>query len=260
MSSPQRKLTTILSADVEGYSRLMELDEEGTLTALKQARAAMARLIEAHAGRVINTWGDALIAEFASVVEAVRAAIDIQTELAQHNAGRGTDRRMLFRIGINLGDVIVDGSDILGDGVNIAARLQAEAPAGGIVISSTVHDQVRGKMTVGFDFLGNLAVKNISEGVPSYAVRIGDAEPSPARAPLPDRPMPDRSMPLWLARRERSLYAVLLPLGFAAVIVVVVNVFTWSGTFWAKWPLLGIGTAAALAWTKHRLFGARRRS
>lgn len=255
MSSPQRKLTTILSADVEGYSRLMELDEEGTLAALKQARAAMARLIEAHAGRVINTWGDALIAEFASVVEAVRAAIDIQTELAQHNAGRGADRRMRFRIGVNLGDVIVDGSDLLGDGVNIAARLQAEAPAGGIVISSAVYDQVRGKLTVGFDFLGNLAVKNISEGVPSYAVRIGDVEPNPARAP-----MPDRATPLWLARRERSLYAVLVPLGFAATIVVVVNIFTWSGTFWAKWPLLGIGTAAALAWIKHRLFGEGRRS
>ena len=125
MSVTQRKLTTIFSADVQGYSRLMEADEEGTLATLKQYRDAMARLIDAHGGRVVNTWGDGLIAEFPSVVEAVRAAIDVQNELAEHNAGRSDATRMLFRIGINLGDVIVEGDDIYGDGVNIAARLQS---------------------------------------------------------------------------------------------------------------------------------------
>ena len=125
MSETRRKLTTIFSADVQDYTRLMGADEEGTLAMLKRHRDAMSRLIGLHGGRVINTWGDGLIAEFPSVVEAVRAAVDVQNELAGMNAGRPDEGRMLFRIGINLGDVIVDGDDIYGDGVNIAARLQA---------------------------------------------------------------------------------------------------------------------------------------
>ena len=159
-SETRRKLTTIFSADVQDYTRLMGADEEGTLATLKRYRDRMSRLIEAHGGRVVNTWGDGLIAEFPSVVEAVRAAVDVQNELAGLNAARPADGRMLFRIGINLGDVIVEGSDIYGDGVNIAARLQAQAPAGGVVISNTVYDQVRNKVAVGFDFLGPLVVKN----------------------------------------------------------------------------------------------------
>lgn len=248
MAAPQRKLTTILSADVQGYSRLMQRDEEGTLAALKQAREAMARLIESRSGRVVNTWGDGLIAEFASVVEAVRAAIDIQNDLAAQNASRPEDRRMLFRIGINLGDVIADGDDLLGDGVNIAARLQTEAPAGGIVVSRTVYDQVRGKMTVGFDFLGNLSVKNIAEGVPSYAVRIGETGEATA-APVARREERAGARAL---HRDHLWNTPLPMLGLAAVIVVVVNIFTWSGTFWAKWPLLGVAIAAALAWFRRR--------
>jgi adenylate cyclase len=248
MAAPQRKLTTILSADVQGYSRLMQRDEEGTLAALKQAREAMARLIESRSGRVVNTWGDGLIAEFASVVEAVRAAIDIQNDLAAQNASRPEDRRMLFRIGINLGDVIVDGDDLLGDGVNIAARLQAEAPAGGIVISRTVYDQVRGKMTVGFDFLGNLSVKNIAEGVPSYAVRIGET----GEATAPPVARQEERASARLHHRDHLWNTPLPMLGLAAVIVVVVNIFTWGGTFWAKWPLLGLAIAAALAWFRRR--------
>jgi len=191
MSATQRKLTTIFSADVQGYSRLMETDEERTLTTLKQYRDAMGRLIMSHGGRVVNTWGDGLIAEFPSVVEAVRAAIDVQNELAARNASRPTATRMVFRIGINLGDVIVEGDDIYGDGVNVAARLQTRAEPGGIVISNTVYDQVRNKVTVSFEFLGNLSVKNIAEDVPSYAVKVGEsssrAEPrvAPASAPQP---------------------------------------------------------------------------
>jgi class 3 adenylate cyclase len=191
ISATQRKLTTIFSADVQGYSRLMETDEERTLTTLKQYRDAMGRLIMSHGGRVVNTWGDGLLAEFPSVVEAVRAAIDVQNELAARNAGRPTATRMVFRIGINLGDVIVEGDDIYGDGVNVAARLQTQAEPGGIVISNTVYDQVRNKVTVSFEFLGNLSVKNIAEDVPSYAVKVGEsssrAEPkvAPASAPQP---------------------------------------------------------------------------
>src|SRR5262245_33030187 len=182
MSVAQRKLTTIFSADVQGYSRLMEADEEGTLATLKQYRDAMARLIDAHGGRVVNTWGDGLIAEFPSVVESVRTAIDVQNELAGHNAVRPAATQMLFRLGINLGDVMVEGDDIYGDAVNIAARLPAAAAAGGIVSSNTVHDQVRNKMAVGFEFLVDLAIKNVEEAVPSYAVRIGGQEVKPAPA------------------------------------------------------------------------------
>ena len=185
MSATRRKLTTIFSADVQGYSKLMETDEEGTLATLKAYRDAMGGLIEAHGGRVVNTWGDGLIAEFPSVVEAVRAAVDVQGELAERNAGRADASRMMFRIGINLGDVIAEGDDIYGDGVNIAARLQTSAAPGGIVISRTVYDQVRNKVTVGFEFLGQLSVKNIDEAVPSYAVRLGGPE---AHAAKPRRP------------------------------------------------------------------------
>src|SRR4051812_9496487 len=130
MAETRRKLTTIFSADVQDYTRMMGADEEGTLATLKRYRDAMGRLIESYGGRVINTWGDGLIAEFPSVVEAVRAAIDIQNELAGLNAARPADGRMQFRIGINLGDVIVEGDDIYGDGVNIAARLQSSAAPG----------------------------------------------------------------------------------------------------------------------------------
>lgn len=255
MAAPARKLTTVLAADVQGYSRLMEHDEEGTLATLKQYRDAMGRLVESHNGRIVNTWGDAVIAEFVSVVEAVRAAIDVQNELSQRNAARPQEARMFFRIGINLGDVIVDGDDIYGDGVNIAARLQSEAEPGGILISSTVFEQVRNKVAVSFDFLGDLQVKNIEERVPSYAVRIGaDAvRPAPARPPSrseapSDRPafgrdappLPPASAP---AAPRRGFFAMppdIRGLVGAAVVVTVVNLFTWSGEFWARWPLLGI--------------------
>lgn len=270
MAAPVRKLTTVFSADVQGYSRLMEHDEEGTLATLKLYREAMGRLVEAHGGRIVNTWGDAVIAEFPSVVEAVRAAIEVQDELAERNAGRPIDQRMLFRIGINLGDVIVEGDDIYGDGVNIAARLQSEAEPGGILISSTVFDQVRNKIAVSFDFRGELSAKNIDEPVPSYAVRIGDAArpapPPPRREPAeagpadfpawgrdaPPAPLP----PVPSGKPARGLLALpadIRGLVGAAAVVTAINVFTWSGTFWAKWPLLGI----AIVIGGRLLFGPR---
>jgi len=248
MAAPARKLTTVLAADAQGYSRLMEQDEEGTLATLKLYRDSMARLVGAHGGRIVNTWGDAVIAEFPSVVEAVRAAIAVQGDLAERNAGRPPDRRMFFRIGINLGDVIVEGDDIYGDGVNIAARLQSEAEPGGILISNTVFDQVRNKIAVSFDFRGELSAKNIDEPVPSYAVRIGDAaHPAPRREPAADpadapawgrdAPPPTRPAPF---RGLLALPADIRGLVGAAAVITVINLFTWSGTFWAKWPLLGI--------------------
>jgi adenylate cyclase len=257
MAAPSRKLTTVLAADVQGYSRLMEHDEEGTLATLKQYRDVMARVVDAHGGRIVNTWGDAVIAEFPSVVEAVRAAVEVQGDLAERNAGRPPHQRMEFRIGINLGDVIVEGDDIYGDGVNIAARLQSEAEPGGILISSTVFDQVRNKIAVSFDYRGDLVAKNIDEPVPNYAVRIGEASPArpgrdpaaPADAPAWGRDAPPTSptrMPAPAAPDRlpgRGLLALppeVRGLAGAAAVVTIINVFTWSGTFWAKWPLLGI--------------------
>ncbi|MEZ2133070.1 MULTISPECIES: adenylate/guanylate cyclase domain-containing protein [unclassified Sinorhizobium] len=255
MNETRRKLTTIFCADVQDYTRMMGADEERTLATLKRYRDAMARLIAAHDGRVVNTWGDGLIAEFSSVVEAVRAAVDIQNELAGLNAMSPADGRMLFRIGINLGDVIIEGEDLYGDGVNIAARLQTSAKAGGIVISSTVYEQVRNKVAVGFDFLGSLMVKNVAEGVPSYAVRIGeasdDAPPQEGqRAPEPRRnPQGGQEVPAAAESRFRAI-GRRLPgiLGLIGAALIVINLLTWEGTFWAVWPILGLAAAAGLYW------------
>ncbi|PDT84095.1 adenylate/guanylate cyclase domain-containing protein [Sinorhizobium sp. BJ1] len=249
MSEARRKLTTIFCADVQDYSRLMGADEEGTLATLKHYRDAMARLIESHDGRIVNTWGDGLIAEFPSVVEAVRAGVDVQNELAGLNAGRPSAARMFFRIGINLGDVIAEGDDIYGDGVNIAARLQASAPAGGVIISNTVYDQVRNKVAVGFDFLGQLEVKNIEGGIPSYAVRIGAEEgraapmanPGFGRQAQPVQPAPATEP----VRRFNRIYAVF---GVSAAGLVAINLSSWEGEFWAVWPVFAMGMAAALFW------------
>jgi len=263
MSETRRKLTTIFSADVQDYTRLMGADEEGTLALLKRYRDAMSRLIGSHGGRVINAWGDGVIAEFPSVVEAVRAAVDVQNELAGLNAVRPADGRMLFRIGINLGDVIVEGDDIYGDGVNIAARLQASAAAGGIVISNTVYDQVRNKVAVGFDFLGPLQIKNVADAVPSYAVRIGDApgEAPPVivmhhqdAAPAKSGPQPGASEP---GAREPKAGKLDISAGrkfgllsLAVAALVAVNLLSWRGVFWAAWPLLGLALLVVMAWVR----------
>ncbi|HEV7304592.1 adenylate/guanylate cyclase domain-containing protein [Ensifer sp.] len=260
MSETRRKLTTIFSADVQDYTRLMRADEEGTLATLKQHRDAMGRLIETHHGRVVNTWGDGLIAEFPSVVEALRTAIDVQNELAGCNAKCPVDEQMLFRIGINLGDVIAEGDDLYGDGVNVAARLQASAPAGGIVISNTVYDQVRNKVAVGFDFLGALEVKNIDGGVPSYAVRIGAADTRPGIG-LSGFGRAAGSSTASTARaetgptgREGAIAAArrgsLPTLAVIAAGLVALNLLTWDGTLWSVWPALGLGILWGLGWLK----------
>ena len=181
-TAPERKLTTILSADVAGYSRLMGADEAGTLASLRACRELLARQIARHRGRVVGQAGDSVLAEFGSVVGAVECAVAIQRELAERNAALPPERRMLFRIGVNLGDVLVDGGDLFGEGVNIAARLQALAEPGGILVSGPVFDQVRRKLTLGFDYLGPQSVKNIADEVPAYRVVLdGDAGPLPFR-------------------------------------------------------------------------------
>ena len=158
---------------------MMARDEDATLATLMDYRARMNAMIGRHRGRLVSTAGDGLLAEFASPVESVRCATEIQRELGQCNGGLPAEQQMRFRIGINLGDVMVDDDDLFGEGVNIAARLQTLAPPGGILIASTVFEQVKSKLAVQFDFLGEQHVKNITQGIPTYRVRIdpgaGDA-------------------------------------------------------------------------------------
>jgi len=170
----QRRLAAILAADVAGYSRLMGADEEGTLAALKELRRDLADpKIKEHRGRIVKTTGDGLLVEFASVVDAVRCAVEVQCEMAAQNAGVPEDRRIQFRIGINLGDIIKDGRDIYGDGVNVAARLEALAEPGGICVNRVVRDQVRDKLDFAFEDAGEQRVKNITRPLRVYHVRPG---------------------------------------------------------------------------------------
>lgn len=173
MQRVKRRLSAVMCADVAQYSKLMERDEDGTLDRLRAYREVMSSLTERHNGRIVNTWGDAVIIEFTSVIEAVQCAVDIQNELTLRNADLPEMNRMEFRVGINLGDIMVEGDDIYGEGVNVAARLQELAPRGGIMLSQSVYDQVKAKVALGFDPLGPQVVKNVSEPVETYAVRLG---------------------------------------------------------------------------------------
>ncbi|MDP6705574.1 MAG: adenylate/guanylate cyclase domain-containing protein [Alphaproteobacteria bacterium] len=190
----ERRLAAIMAADVVGYARLVRADEEGTIAALKSLRSAhIDPKIAEHHGRTVKLMGDGLLAEFPSVVDAVRAAVESQQAVAEHNAGLPADGRIEFRVGINLGDVVIDGDDIQGDGVNVAARLEGLAEAGGVCISGSVYEQIRDRMDLAFEDLGEQAVKNIDRpvrvwqwtGTPSAAV---DPQPSDAPSQLPDKP------------------------------------------------------------------------
>src|SRR5713101_4607989 len=168
----ERKLTAILCADVHGYSRLMGEDEEATLHTLTSHRRLIDSHIAQHHGRFVNSAGDSVLAEFASVVNAVQCAVDIQSTLKAENANLPPEHRMEFRIGVNLGDVMVDGEQIYGDGVNVAARLESLADPGGICISRTVHENVRNKLPLNYEDLGEQSVKNIAEPVRVYRVMM----------------------------------------------------------------------------------------
>jgi adenylate cyclase len=188
----ERRLAAILAGDVAGYSRLMGQDETGTLTRLRALRRELIDpKIAEHKGRIVKTTGDGILIEFPSVVEAVACAVAIQRGVSERNTETPTDQRIEFRIGINLGDVIVEEGDIYGDGVNIAARLETLAEPGGICVSRVVHDQVRDKLDVVFDDFGEQQVKNIARPVHVWGLRLGtkpaSAAPSPA-LPLPDKP------------------------------------------------------------------------
>jgi adenylate cyclase len=188
-----RRLPAILAADVAGYSRLMGADEEGTLAALKAIRRELGDpKIAEHRGRIVKTTGDGLLVEFPSVVNAVCCAVDVQTGMAERNAAVPEDKRIEFRIGVNLGDIIIDEDDIFGDGVNIAARLEALAEPGGICLAGSAHEQVRDKLDLAFEDLGEQQVKNITRPVRVYRIRLSEpltAAASPvAVLALPDKP------------------------------------------------------------------------
>ncbi len=158
----KRRLAAILAADVVGYSRLMGADEEGALEALQELREKLFDpAIANHGGRIVKLMGDGTLVEFASVVDAVNCGAEIQGAMAENNAGVNREKRLDLRIGINLGDVMIEGDDIYGDGVNLAARLEAEAQPGGICVSQVVVDQTSGKVSVGFEDLGEKSLKNI---------------------------------------------------------------------------------------------------
>jgi len=189
----ERRLAAILAVDVAGYSRLMEADEEGTLAALRAIRRELGDpKIAEHRGRIVKTIGDGLLAEFASVVDAVRCAVEMQREMIARNAAIPAQRRIEFRMGINVGDIIIEDGDIFGDGVNIAARLEALAEPGGICFSAAAHEQVRDRLDLAFDDLGEQQVKNITRPVRTYAIALGASSraalPVGAPLPLPDKP------------------------------------------------------------------------
>ncbi len=188
----ERRLSAIMAADVAGYSRLMGLDEVGTARILREHRAVFDALVAKHGGRIVKTTGDGLLIEFSSVVDAVKCAVAVQSAMAERNEAIPQDRRMLFRIGINLGDILIEGEDILGDGVNVAARLEGIAKPGGICISASAYDQVHGKVAVEFTDLGEQSLKNIARPVRAYTVildgfaarmQAGSTTPSPLSAP-----------------------------------------------------------------------------
>ncbi|MCZ6749645.1 MAG: hypothetical protein O7D96_10135, partial [SAR324 cluster bacterium] len=184
----KRKLAAILMADVVGYSRLMGEDEQATLRALKSCRELFGRLCAQHHGRVVNAPGDSILAEFGSVVDSVAAAVEIQRQLAGKNRKLPSGRAMQFRIGINVGDVMVEEDALYGDGVNIAARLESIAEAGGICLSRAAYDQVKGKLPFEYEYLGEHQVKNIAEPVRVYRVLPPGGEPPTAQPPTAQAP------------------------------------------------------------------------
>ena len=208
----KRKLTTIFSTDVQGYSRLMSEDEAATIHTLTASREVISSHIEKHGGRVIDSPGDNLLAEFGSVVHSVECAVEVQQALKERNEDLSEDRRMRFRIGINIGDVIVEGERLYGDGVNVAARLEELAKGGGICISGEVFRQVRNQLKLGFEDLGEHSVKNIPHPVHAYWVL---AEPGAAGKVIAETKKTSRS---WRLPAATTV---------AALLVVVVGIAAW---------------------------------
>jgi len=238
-----RKLTTILAADAERFSSAMEADEVGTFSHLRASRSIFTKLIERRGGRIANTAGDGLIADFPSVVEAVQCAIEIQQELDDSQNG------LKFRIGVHLGDVICDGEDLIGEGVNLAARLQTMAEPGGILVSQQVFDQVHNKLSIGFESLGEQRPHNLQDEVPVYRISTsatmstGRTRPDPQATSAPQqksRP-PQQAAFQQDSMQKLRKYALPIVAGLLAL-----NLALGDG-FWIIWPLLGLGLAFGLA-------------
>lgn len=203
----ERRLAAILSADVKGYSRLMGEDEVATIRTLTAYRVVMTALIGQHHGRVVDAPGDNLLAEFASIVNAVQCAVTIQHDLKAHNAAAPSQRRMEFRIGINLGDVVVEGERIYGDGVNIAARVEGLAEPGGICLSGNAHEQVRHKVGLHYADLGEQAVKNIAEPVRVWQVVMDEAAAALAEQTALQQAQPEQREATPIVGAEQALPA-----------------------------------------------------
>ncbi|MEJ2122368.1 MAG: adenylate/guanylate cyclase domain-containing protein [Alphaproteobacteria bacterium] len=189
----QRRLAAILAADVVGYSRMMGRDEAGTLARLKSLRADFLHpKVAEYGGRIVKTTGDGTLIEFGSAVDAVSHAVDVQRGMAERNAGLPEGEQIWLRLGINVGDIIIDGDDIYGDGVNVAARLEALAEPGGVCISDRVHDYVGDRLDIACEDLGRQTVKNIAEPVHVYRIRLGDVEATSTSGPQGTLPLPDK--------------------------------------------------------------------
>ena len=192
----ERRLAAVLAADVAGYSRLMGADEEGTLARLKAVRKNLVDpAIASHRGRIVKTTGDGMLVEFASAVDAVRGAVEVQRGMADQNTSVPQDRRIEFRIGIHVGDIIFDDNDIFGDGVNIAARLEGIAEPGGVCISDDAQRQIRGKVDIAFDDMGSQSLKNIAEPMRAWRARLDEGASSPAQAKLSAEPARTLALP-----------------------------------------------------------------
>ena len=202
-----RRLAAILAADVVGYSRLMGDDEAGTACAVRDHRAAATPIVRAFGGRLVKTMGDGVLLEFPSVVAAVECAIRMQQQMAERNEGVPEAKRILYRVGVNLGDVLIDGEDILGDGVNVAARLEGICESGGVCISGSAYDHVRGRIEAEFVDLGEKALKNIARPVRAYA--LGAADIAAVKVLTPAAPTPQKRR-LGLASLAAALVALLV--------------------------------------------------
>ena len=261
----ERKLTTILCADMKGYSKMMEQDEERTLQSLKEARALFQEEIETSGGRIINMPGDAIIADFPSVVKALDCSVTIQSRL---NEDKVDELSPQFRIGLNLGDVIIEGSDIFGDGVNIAARLEGLAPVGGVCISGTVYDHIKAKRPLDFEYMGAQHVKNIQEDVDAYALNLsGDKEFKKATKQNKKQKKRHTHHQVEIegndeeaqlrrqVKREAGFYRRLLPMGGVILLLFLINIFTSPGYLWFLWPAMPMSVVIAM--DAMRVFGRR---
>jgi adenylate cyclase len=235
----ERRLTAILAADVAGYSRLMGVDEEGTHERLKgHLRELVDPKIKEHSGRIVKNTGDGMLVEFSSVVEAVRCAAELQRGMADRNADTPEDRRITFRVGINLGDVIAEPNDIYGDGVNVAARLEALAEPGGICISRVVRDQIRDKLAYPFEDRGEQSVKNIARSVQVYSLR-----------PEAMAELPATGVPAPVSRRRVAAPTTIAAAIGAALVIPVISWWFWPATRSSPTPAAAVGTASESAQT-----------